>query len=272
MLAMSMGDIPRTKWRDKLESHGNVRFVTINTKKRSYEVYNKHLWTIRDGIWYSKGNVAADIPVAVYGTLKKGHNNYFSYLTSSEFVGSGKTKSKYPLVIEGLPYLLQNKGVGHNVRVDVFSVTDDTFNALDKLEGHPNWYFRRRVKIVLDSGAETEAWVYFNKRELKKSDKLHETYTQNYSRGAGYQRHSYDFNKPTWTPSYRQLSFDSIEDAMEHDSEIDMMDEGDECCLKSEVPFCTSCYKDLQHDGHAGYYCEGCNEWYSEEDAKRFVF
>ena len=96
-------------------------------------------WIKKDGVWYSKGNVLQDNLIAVYGTLKKGFGNYYTYLTSSKHLGNGKTKDKYPLVVDGLPYLFEKKGEGYNVKVDVFKVSDANLKNIDMLEGHPRW-------------------------------------------------------------------------------------------------------------------------------------
>ena len=120
------------------------RFTTINTRTRTFQMYNKELWTKRGDVWYSKANVLQDNLVAVYGTLKKGYNNYYSYLTKSKFVGSGTTKDRYPLVVQGLPYMVNKKAVGHNVEVDVFKVSDGVLKRLDRLERHPRMVQERK--------------------------------------------------------------------------------------------------------------------------------
>ena len=107
-LAEYLGTRDRREWKTILEQYDS-RFVTINTRTRSFQIYNRDLYTYRDGVWYSKANVLQDNLVAVYGTLKKGYNNYFNYLTSSKHLGAGTTKDKYPLVIDGLPYLVNTK-------------------------------------------------------------------------------------------------------------------------------------------------------------------
>ena len=48
--------------------------------------------------------------IAVYGTLKKGYSNYNNHLRSSVYLGRGETKEKYPLLVEGLPYMVNKKG------------------------------------------------------------------------------------------------------------------------------------------------------------------
>lgn len=100
--------------------------------------------------------------VAVYGTLKQGHGNHDHHLWDAYYLGSGVTADPYPLVVNGLPYLLDVKGKGHNVEVEVYEVSNKELAQLDRLEGHPNWYRRVTIPIRLDSNPKKTitAWVY----------------------------------------------------------------------------------------------------------------
>lgn len=104
--------------------------------------------------------------VAVYGTLKRGFGNHrLLAVDGAEFVDTGKTAERYPLLVNGLPYLHKVPGVGHNVRVEVYSVDDPTMATLDRLEGHPNFYCREQIDIITDSGETIQAWIYFINRK-----------------------------------------------------------------------------------------------------------
>jgi len=180
VLAGSLGEVSRNKWKKMLEEF-DCRFVTINTRNRTFQVYNKKLWTIKDGVWFSKDSVLEDTMIAVYGTLKKGESNYWNYLTNSTYIGKGKTAHKYPLLISNLPYLIEENGLGHHVEVDIFTVTGTVLASLDRLEGHPTWYFRKQIMISTKQG-EKLCWVYFNIREKVKPDSVfHKKYD-----GTGY--------------------------------------------------------------------------------------
>ena len=98
--------------------------------------------------------------VAVYGTLKSGHGNHDRFLKDAYCLGSGWTCDQYPLIADGLPYLLDRKGDGCNVKVEVYRVDDSLLARLDGLEGHPNWYRRREIQIQLDKGGTVNAWTY----------------------------------------------------------------------------------------------------------------
>ena len=247
-LAINLGRIPRQNWKKELEQY-DCRFVTINTRTRSFQIYNRHLYTMRDGIWYSKENVLQDNLVAVYGTLKKGYNNYHSYLTSSKFVGSGKTLNKYPLLIQGLPYMVDKVGVGHNVEVDVFKVSDSVLENLDRLEGHPQWYKRKEIFIKMKSGKTLKCWLYFNPKDIKPTDTLHSTYVQNTFRLGMYEEDD---------------SLFELDDCTQYDIFDDEFD-------TEAKPTCVECYHDLEHDAFSNYHCLGCGAWYTEAEARRLI-
>jgi gamma-glutamylaminecyclotransferase len=174
-MAVILRDIPKKHWADVLEMN-DCRFVTANLKTKTFELYNKQDWVQRNGIYYSKKNVLDLTAIAVYGTLKKDYSNYHGYLKSAAYVGRGETKDKYPLVVTGLPYLLNKKGVGHNVEVDVFLVDSYTLSKVDSLEGHPNWYERKKIKIDLGDNQYISAWIYFN--DTEDTGVYHQAYTQ----------------------------------------------------------------------------------------------
>lgn len=244
-LAIRLGKTPRQTWGSQLQKF-DARFVSINTRTRSFQIYNKLAWKKRDGVWYSKGNVLQDNLVAVYGTLKKGYGNYYSYLTSSKHLGNGTTKEKYPLIVDGLPYLIEEKGKGYNVKVDVFKVSDDKLKHLDQLESHPRWYVRKQVPIIV-KGKELLCWVYFNPSAKSRWDGTNHT-------------ESYEYQRPKF--SYR------IEDYVEpiiDDRQTNMFDELGQCDVESSSPYCIECFNDLVYDGLGDQYqCTGCGAIYDK--------
>ena len=256
-LAIDLGDQPRHTWKKELDKYA-CRFVTVNVRNKTFQMYNKQLWTLDNGVWYSKDNVLENNLIAVYGTLKKGYSNYWHYLTGSEHIGKGTTKDKYPLLVSGLPYLIENKGVGHNVEVDVFAVSSTVLARLDILEGHPNWYRRKQIKIK--SGKKTlNCWVYFNiKHKVEANDIMHVSYTQNYKPKAqstidwwdGAPEKKSKKQHPTATRYFEDTLFEETVD---------------------ETPYCVSCFHDLKHDGFAHYHCNGCGAWYTENQAKKTI-
>jgi len=269
VLANNIGKVPRHKWKKELSKY-ECRFVTVNTRNKTYQVYNKELWTIKDGVWYSKDNVIEDNIVAVYGTLKKGYNNYWSYLNNAKFLGHGETLNKYPLLINGLPYLIDEVDKGHNVEVDVFSVSDSKLRDLDRLEGHPNWYQRRQIPVKV-KGSIVYCWVYFNIKERVTNDSvLHKKYTQVYKASKDW----WEYEIPAYKkPAYKKPEADSfIRSTYFEDSyianELDKYprEEEDEFNVAAEKPICIDCYNDLEHDAFANYHCSGCGAWFTESE------
>lgn len=244
-LAIHLGTIERRKWKQELEQYDS-RFVSINTRTRSFQIYNRNLYTYRDGIWYSKSNVIQDNLVAVYGTLKKGFNNYYNYLTSSKHIGTGRTQDKYPLIVEGLPFLINKKGVGHNVKVDVFKVSDATFKNLDILEGHPRWYKREQIPVTLSNGKVYNCWIYFCPKTIKSNTILQESYEQS---------------------SRHRIKEDVTEDVSHQAIDIGW-DDNDFPTEATQT--CVDCYGDVEYDGFSNYYCSSCGGWFKEDEVLKF--
>lgn len=101
-----------------------------------------------------------DHVVAVYGTLKSGHGNHERLMSKAKFLGTGETFTKYPMVVSGIPYLIDRAGKGHHVKVEVYKVTTAELRRLDGLEGHPDWYVRTALTIKMDKGSTLTAWIY----------------------------------------------------------------------------------------------------------------
>lgn len=258
VLANTLGNIQRHTWANYLSKYDS-RFVTINTYSRSFQIYNKDLWTQRDGVWFSKNNVLEDNLIAVYGTLKKGYNNYNTYLTTSKFIGGGKTQDKYPLIVSGLPYMIDECGKGYNVAVDVFKVSQPVLDRLDKLEGHPTWYKRKQIPVVVN-GKTLTCWLYFNICENVDNRPMHTTYTQ--SVRPQYFDWSYVKPEPKQTHKVEVYEFGKW-----HEIDVDVED-CDECDFSAdnELPMCCHCYGDAHFDGFSNYHCYACGSWLSESE------
>jgi len=182
-------------------------------------------------------------------TINTRTRSFHSYLTSSKFVGSGKTLNKYPLLIQGLPYMVDKVGVGHNVEVDVFKVSDSVLENLDRLEGHPQWYKRKEIFIKMKSGKTLKCWLYFNPKDIKPTDTLHSTYVQNTFRLGMYEEDD---------------SLFELDDCTQYDIFDDEFD-------TEAKPTCVECYHDLEHDAFSNYHCLGCGAWYTEAEARRLI-
>jgi gamma-glutamylaminecyclotransferase len=116
------------------------------------------------------------IPVFVYGTLKRGHHNHrLLDHAGATFVREARTARKFPLIVDGLPFLYDRPGEGHSVRGELYLVDAPTLERLDRLEGHPRFYKRRTIALrEVDSpkALHVAAWVYFiQSREPSPEDK-----------------------------------------------------------------------------------------------------
>ena len=114
----------------------------------------------------------------VYGTLKRwGSNHRVLQETKAEFVADAQTVNKYPLRIDGLPYLYDEPGVGHNVKGELFALPDwKRIDRLDLLEGHPRFYVRKLIEVTDMAGNVLQAHTYFLNEKNRPNCKLYEEY------------------------------------------------------------------------------------------------
>ena len=94
-----------------------------------------------------------------YGTLKRNFSNHY-LLKNSQYLGTGHTKCQYALYSSCIPYVIKNEQVSH-IHGELYEVDTTTLKQLDKLEGHPGWYFREEVEIVTEANQTVTAWLYF---------------------------------------------------------------------------------------------------------------
>ena len=87
----------------------------------------------------------------MYGTLRRGGPNH-ALLARARLVGPATTVERHALFVEEFPYLAPVPAV-HRVRGEVYAVDAATLAEIDRLEGHPTWYERRPVVVVLDAAA-----------------------------------------------------------------------------------------------------------------------
>jgi len=89
--------------------------------------------------------------IAVYGTLRRGfHNHKLLEFFQADYLGKSKTVEKYPMVIKhGIPFVGQMKRneMGSQIAVEIYRVSDECLDQLDKLEGEPDWYHREEVSL-----------------------------------------------------------------------------------------------------------------------------
>lgn len=121
--------------------------------------------------------------IFVYGTLKRNEPNYHLMKRYGVFEDDGEIQGDYKLVVGSqyfIPFLLpidqsekstsSDQSEKRMIRGELFSVTE--IEEIDKLEGHPHWYTREKVKVKKIKSEEiVEAYAYvFHKADdnLKK--------------------------------------------------------------------------------------------------------
>jgi len=103
-----------------------------------------------------------EIPVFVYGTLKKGLSNHH-YLEggNATFLGQAITKKRFALYADLYPYVYPKEAISH-IKGEVYLVDKETLARLDALEEHPDWYYREKTRVILEDGREMDAFIYFH--------------------------------------------------------------------------------------------------------------
>ncbi|MFC1745111.1 gamma-glutamylcyclotransferase family protein [Candidatus Riflebacteria bacterium] len=98
--------------------------------------------------------------IFVYGTLRRGLSNHAQFLSDSEYIGTAKTVEKYAMYADGIPYVVTAEP--HSIITgEVYRVNEQTLAEIDRLEGHPDYYFRVKVEIILMNRERIMAWLYF---------------------------------------------------------------------------------------------------------------
>ena len=90
--------------------------------------------------------------VVAYGSLKRGFGNH-RLLESSELVHEEVSFTGTMADLGGIPCVTQHGNT--TLKGEMYSVDEETLARLDRLEGHPSFYERKRVHT---SGG--EAWIY----------------------------------------------------------------------------------------------------------------
>jgi gamma-glutamylcyclotransferase (GGCT)/AIG2-like uncharacterized protein YtfP len=98
-----------------------------------------------------------DILVGAYGTLRLDQGNYNWLLKDkSDHVGSYVANDFKLIAGTGFPYAVETEDGSGKVLLDLFLVDEHVFKSLDRLEGYPNFYNRKKI-----STPHGDAWVYF---------------------------------------------------------------------------------------------------------------
>jgi len=98
--------------------------------------------------------------ILAYGSLKKGYG-LNKVLKNSEYLGKARTTDNYTL-IDGanFPFLIERNGKG--AIGELYEVDAPTMLWLDKIEGHPNFYERKKILTTTENGDKIEVWAYIH--------------------------------------------------------------------------------------------------------------
>jgi len=113
------------------------------------------------------------IYIFVYGTLKRGFQNYDEFLLGSIYCDKCKSLETYPLFVANnffSPVLIDEKGHGKNVLGELYKVSQEILDRLDKLEGvGEDWgYHRVKIEVKQETGNVVLANAYAkNRKDLK---------------------------------------------------------------------------------------------------------
>lgn len=102
--------------------------------------------------------------VFVYGTLKRGGSNN-RLLSSSKFITVAESVTESHLFnLGGFPCWNPTSPLSDALRApvrgEIWEVTEEDLKRLDRLEGHPDFFYRSQMNFVHDYKT-YRAWVYF---------------------------------------------------------------------------------------------------------------
>ena len=98
------------------------------------------------------------IELFVYGSLRHGGVHWQNHLAPAVGI-SAVTDAAYTMRSrERVPIV--ERGGDTAITGELFDVDAETLAAIDRLEGHPNWYTRVEIDVHLASGEVRRAWIY----------------------------------------------------------------------------------------------------------------
>lgn len=110
------------------------------------------------------------IRVFVYGTLKRGQSNHrvlldngasflYNAITSNSYLFAAAPGNIYPAIAEAR---ITNLSPGRvSVKGEVYDCNWKVMDALDKLEGVPELYYRKQIWVTKSGGGEAYVQAYF---------------------------------------------------------------------------------------------------------------
>lgn len=118
-------------------------------------------------------NDKGKVRVFVYGTLKLNHANALVMSkANAKFIGHDCIQGQYEFYdLGGFPAVVDDSEKDRMIKGHLFCMDEEGLAALDHLEGHPNFYNRRKVWTA---GRNKRAWVYIlqNKEWLRNENPI----------------------------------------------------------------------------------------------------
>lgn len=105
--------------------------------------------------------------IFVYGTLMRGFGNH-GLILDQKFLGMAFTLQPYLMTAGMIPFVSNSNEQAKRkayILGEVYEVDKEALIELDALEGHPDWYERKKIDVRLDNGSLEKCWLYFNERD-----------------------------------------------------------------------------------------------------------
>lgn len=150
---------------------GTVRSVL------SRMVNNQELTRVRSG--HYKRTSSYEQYLFVYGSMKKSFQNH-ERLKNAEYIGDFQTVGHYSMYADTskmFPYVVQDEK-RFRIQGELYKiVSKKDFDAIDVLEGVPDFYFRKQISVIeIEGNRKYSAWIYFrssnNPRRLVRTNPI----------------------------------------------------------------------------------------------------
>jgi len=151
--------VPAVTYRKRDRREGKPTAAYVKRIRAGYKAWGLPSWRLEALVDVQP---AAHL-VAVYGSLLSGLGNHRVLARhGAELVAKGRTFERLEMASFGsFPAVRKTaEGSGCPARVEVYSVTDEGRDALDRLEGHPRFYRRSLVRVATADGQTLTAWCY----------------------------------------------------------------------------------------------------------------